>query len=339
MSSRIYQGDALKVLRTLPDESVHCVVTSPPYWGLRDYGVDGQLGLEECVDCGWYGTPASFRAVLATQGVGPCGSCFICRMVAVFSEVRRVLRADGTLWLNMGDGYAGSWGAQGRQGKTGLKPKDMIGQPWRLALALQASGWWLRSDIIWHKLNPMPEAVKDRPTSAHEHIFLLSKSQKYYYDADAVKYDCTETAHAGRTDGEIGPMYEDGIGKGYNNRAGTWRNTYIAVKANLRNVWPVVASGFKEAHFATFPPALVEPCIKAGCPHGGIVLDPFFGSGTVGLVARRLGRQVVGIELSPKYCRMAADRINRETGLLGPVEIIPAPCTGLQRAAQVGASS
>ncbi len=219
----------------------------------------------------------------------------------------------------------------------GLKPKDLVGQPWRLALALQADGWFLRSDIIWHKLNPMPEAVKDRPTSAHEHIFLLSRSPKYYYDAEAVKYDCSGTAHAGRTDGKIGPMYENGIEKGFNNRAGTWRNTYVATRANLRNVWPVVASGFKAAHFATFPPALVEPCIKAGCPAGGTVLDPFFGAGTTGLVARRLGRRFVGIELSPKYCRMAAARIERETGLFGPVEIIPAPCTGLPSEARVGA--
>jgi len=183
----------------------------------------------------------------------------------------------------------------------------------------------------------MPEAVKDRPTSAHEHIFLFSKSQKYHYDADAVKYDCTRTAHAGRTDGKIGPMYEDGIEKGFNNRAGTWRNTYVATRANLRNVWPIAASGFKAAHFATFPPALVEPCIKAGCPHGGVVLDPFFGAGTTGLVAHRLGRQFVGIELSPEYCRMAAARIERETGLFGPVEIVPAPCAGLPITAQVGA--
>jgi len=343
MTSRIYQGDVLEVLHTLPDESVHCVVTSPPYWGLRDYEVDGQIGLETRVDClGW-----------ATGE--PCGVCFICRMTAVFDEVRRVLRTDGTAWVNMGDSYAASATSNHGRGKNTraenprrvrpsgtLKPKDLVGQPWRLALALQASGWWLRSEIIWHKPTCMPESIKDRPTKAHETIFLLAKSQAYYYDADAIREPVTGGAHprgcgvnrkaqkvpggwdtapgthgtihrGGRSEPEYRPRQNPSFSSAVNG---------LVEMRNKRTVWTIPAARFPEAHFATFPPALVEPCIKAGCTHGGVVLDPFCGSGTTGLVARRLGRQFVGIELSPKYCRMAAARIERETGLFGPVEII-----------------
>lgn len=382
MTSRIYQGDALEVLRTLPSESVHCVVTSPPYWGLRDYGVAGQLGLEECVDCGWHGTPAAFRSVLATQGVGPCGSCFVCHMVAVFSEVRRVLRSDGTLWLNMGDGYAGSWGAQGRQGKTGilagrnacsarqiaaaakrttgtgrldrtgLKPKDMIGQPWRLALALQASGWWLRSEIIWSKPTCMPESIQDRPTKAHETIFLLAKAQAYYYDATAIRepvtggarprgsgvnrkaqkvpdgWDTAERAHGAiHREGRGAPQYRPRQNPSFSAAVHG-----LVEMRNKRTVWTIPAGRFPGAHFATFPEDLPAICIKAGCPRDGIVLDPFSGAGTTGLVARRLGRQFVGIELSSKYCRMARNRIERETSLFGPVEIVQVGTTQQEQA-------
>jgi len=366
MTSHIYQGDALAVLRTLPAESVHCVVTSPPYWGLRDYGVAGQYGLEERVDClGW----ATGR---------PCGSCFICRLVAVFREVRRVLRADGTCWVNMGDSYAASSTSNHARGKNTraenpprvrpsgcLKPKDLVGQPWRLALALQADGWFLRSDIIWHKPNPMPSNVKDRPTVAHEYLFLFSRSPKYFWDHDSMQEDAAasslsrwsqdvesqkgSTRQPGKTNGPMkavgGPRATKRrtIRPGIDSRGGGQGGgemQYPVYTRNRRSVWTIATNSIPQAHFATMPPALVEPCLKAGCPHGGMVLDPFFGSGTTGLVARRLGREFVGIELNPKDCRMARKRIEKDTGLLGPVGIVEAstaPCTGLVPAAQVGA--
>jgi DNA modification methylase len=380
MTSRIYHGDALAILRTLPAESVHCCVTSPPYWGLRDYGVSGQLGLEDRVDClGW-----------ATGQ--PCGVCFMCHMVAVFREVRRVLRTDGTAWINMGDSYCGNppgndrpdhsgpnlLGTRGIQGSSrraarvkrkknafgGLKPKDLVGQPWRLALALQADGWFLRSDIIWHKPNPMPSSVQDRPTTSHEYLFLLSKSPRYYFDHESMQEPASGEAEAPRNrwdtkdyrvpgqkpqkrmsraqpvpaGWDVGPGIHDKKIGYYREKSRTPRPDidtrgggqgdglikYPVNTHNRRSVWTIPAARFSEAHFATFPPALVDPCVKAGCPAGGTVLDPFFGAGTTGLVARRLGRQFVGIELNPDYCRMAARRIERETGLFGPVEIVAA---------------
>ncbi|MGE4536664.1 MAG: site-specific DNA-methyltransferase [Desulfovibrio sp.] len=357
MTSRIYQGDSLEVLRTLPDESVHCVVTSPPYWRLRDYGCAGQIGLEDWVDCGWYAAPARFKAILAENGVGPCGEYFVCRLVTVFSEVRRVLRKDGTAWVNMGDSYASSSTSNHGRGKNagsrsenpprivpreGLKPKDLVGQPWRLALALQADGWFLRSDIIWHKPTAMPENVDDRPAKAHEYLFLLSRGKTYFFDMPAIKEPVTGGAQPrgsgvnrkvqkvpGGWDtakGAHGSFHRKGRGapeyRPKQNASFSAAVHGLVEMRNKRTVWTIPAARFPEAHFATFPPALVEPCIKAGCPHGGVVLDPFFGSGTVGLVARRLGRDFVGIDLNPDYCRMAERRIERETGLFGPVEII-----------------
>lgn len=300
----IREGDCRDVLKTLPSSSVNCIVTSPPYFGLRDYGVDGQMGLE------------------------PSPDEFVTALVGVLHEARRVLRDDGTLWLNLGDSYA-SQGRSGRQGSTGqregrrftlereggtrapdgCKPKDLIGIPWRVAFALQADGWYLRQDIIWHKPSPMPESVRDRCTKAHEYIFLLSKSPTYYFDSDAVREPSTQDP---RTWGKGGA--KDTRGKqGYASASGAQRDNSGGYGTtgfrNRRSVWTVSTKPFKGAHFATFPPELIEPCILAGCPAGGTVLDPFFGAGTTGLVAQRHGRNAIGIELNPEYVRIAKRRL------------------------------
>ena len=302
MTATVHTGEALAVLRSLPDESVHCCVTSPPYWGLRDYGVDGQIGLEE--------TPAEFLA----------------RLVAVFDEVRRVLRDDGVCWVNMGDSYATHAGQQGngqmrgrgvtgaRIGRTsdrglGFKPKDLIGMPWRLAFALQEAGWWLRSDCIWSKPNPMPESVTDRPTKAHEYVFLLTKSARYWWDAEAVKEPAT-----GQAPGNTSPQKHDDGQKRNRTKAGLARVQATDAR-NLRTVWTIATQPFHGAHFATFPEALAERCILAGCPDGGTVLDPFTGSGTTGVVAVRHGRSFVGCELNPDYADMARRRVTSEAPL------------------------
>jgi DNA modification methylase len=284
-------GDVRQKLKEIPDQSVHCCVTSPPYWGLRDYGEDKQIGMED--------TPEQFVA----------------NMVEVFREVWRVLRNDGTLWLNLGDSYAGSGkGPAGNLGAThnerwlehkhsavvpnGLKPKDLVGIPWRVAFALQAEGWYLRQDIIWHKPNPMPESVTDRCTKSHEYIFLLSKSRQYYFDNESIK---ERAKYAG-----------DDRGSRTDSRRGTTMNSISGVTAETRNkrdVWTVTTRPFKGAHFATFPPQLIEPCILAGCPPDGTVLDPFFGAGTTGLVAQQHGRNWIGCELNPIYAAMADKRI------------------------------
>lgn len=305
MSIRILTGDCREVLKTLPDQCAHCCVTSPPYFGLRDYGVDGQIGLEQ--------TPDEYVA----------------EMVAVFREVRRVLRDDGTLWLNLGDSYASqpSWGRgggstldgrkQGHEGgksadrtRMGLKPKDLIGIPWRVAFALQADGWYLRQDIIWHKPNPMPESVRDRCTKAHEYIFLFSKSPRYYFDAEAVKEDSVIGVGAVRRFGAI-------VQNGDRNDEG--RHTENDGFRNRRSVWTVSTKPFKGAHFATFPPDLIEPCILAGCPKGGTVLDPFGGAGTTGLCADRLNRNAVLIELNPEYVQIAKRRLEGDVGMFAEV--------------------
>lgn len=297
----VHGGDCREVLSTLPDESVQCVVTSPPYWGLRDYGVDGQLGLER--------TPDEYVAA----------------MVDVFREVRRVLRRDGTLWLNLGDSYAGGDRTTGRndavrQGKqtgggfeagprtklgaiTGLKPKDLVGIPWRVAFALQADGWYLRSDIIWSKPNPMPESVTDRPTKAHEYLFLLSKSASYHYDADAIREPWTDDRQGWSGDtrdrDELVRRRHDAT---FRQDGGLTQKPTTSGR-NRRSVWTIATKPYPGAHFATFPEALVEPCILAGCPEGGVVLDPFAGTGTVGAVAQRLSRRAVLIDLNPDYLR------------------------------------
>lgn len=261
--STIFQGDSGKLLQSLPAGFFRCCVTSPPYWGLRDYGAEGQIGDEDAPDE------------------------YVERLVEVFEQVRRVLTDDGTLWLNLGDSYtSGNRGyrapdkknpvrAMSYRAKTphGLKPKDLIGTPWRTAFALQNAGWYLRSDIIWEKPNCMPESVKDRPTRSHEYVFLLSKSLKYYYDHQSVREE--------------------------NGR-------------NRRTVWSIPTEAFPGAHFATFPPKLVAPCILAGSQPGDWVLDPFLGSGTVAVACQRLQRNYVGIELNPEYVKIAVDRVRAE---------------------------
>jgi len=305
---RFLQGDTRDILPTLASGSVDCIVTSPPYFGLRDYGMGGQIGLEP--------TPADFVAEL----------------VAVFREARRVLKDDGTLWLNLGDSYAndGKWGGSsggkhvtalhGNSGigrgkvTTGLKPKDLIGIPWRVAFALQADGWYLRQDIIWSKPNPMPESVTDRCTKAHEYLFLLSKSPRYFYDADAIK---EPAIHEGRVVKASGATAKNGRkGEFGATAAGFTTHDTLVTDRNRRSVWTVATQPFKEAHFATFPPALIEPCILAGCPVGGTVLDPFGGAGTTGLVADRLQRNAVLIELNPEYLEIARRRIHGDAPLL-----------------------
>jgi len=310
----IINGDSLEVIKTLPDGSVNCCITSPPYWGLRDYGVEGQLGLEK--------TPEEY----------------VTKMNAVFREVRRVLKDDGTLWLNLGDSYANQksgdtysgfndryFGREtdgGKQAQTvsganvgklnfnGLKPKDLIGIPWRVAFALQADGWYLRQDIIWHKPNPMPESVTDRCTKAHEYVFLMSKSQQYYYDNEAIK-ERTLTKDNSNRNRDITKLNNT---PGRTKMMGLKTNDYD--NRNKRSVWTVATKPFKEAHFAVFPPDLIKPMILAGCPTGGVVLDPFVGSGTTAIVARELGRRFIGIELNPEYADMASRRVGQTTPCL-----------------------
>jgi len=267
---KIYQGDCLEVLPTLPAGIVQTCVTSPPYYGLRDYGVDGQIGLEQ--------TPDEY----------------IARLVAVFREVRRVLKDDGTLWLNLGDSYGG---------------KDLLMIPARVALALQADGWYLRSEIIWHKPNPMPESVKDRPTKAHEMIYLLAKSAKYYYDADAVREPHVSTPERYAREKERYKERGKYLAVTQGGKDTVFSNELNPLGRNRRDVWTVATRPYKGAHFATFPPALIEPCILAGSAAGDTVLDPFNGSGTTGAVAVTHGRDYIGIELNAEYIELAHQRI------------------------------
>lgn len=299
-------GDCREVLKTLPEKSVHCCVTSPPYWGLRDYGVDGQLGMEA--------TPEEY----------------VQNMVEVFREVRRVLRDDGTLFLNLGDSYAGSGKGQTHEGSkdpkqpkldgmkltipdipNGLKPKDLVGIPWRVAFSLQADGWYLRQDIIWHKPNQMPESVTDRCTKAHEYIFLMSKNEKYYYDHEAIKEPVK--AMWGTRNRENGKYHNEG--SGLQPHSGL-ENEYTT--ANKRSVWTVATQPYSGAHFAVFPPNLIRPCILAGCPQGGTVLDPFGGSGTTAFVAEQEGRNAILIELNPAYIELQKQR-TQQTSILSHI--------------------
>jgi len=305
MTAFVMTGDCLDVMRQMEAASVQTCVTSPPYFGLRDYGHDGQIGLEDTPDA------------------------YVARLVEVFREVRRVLRDDGTLWLNLGDSYANDvkWGGSsggkhvtalhggagpGRaRTHTGLKPKNLIGIPWRVAFALQADGWYLRQDIIWHKPNPMPESVRDRCTKAHEYVFLMSKSPRYYYDAYAIKEDATGKAPGNQKPTKSGRAHEAGDDR---HRTSAGLHHIGAVdKRNRRSVWTVTTRPYKGAHFATFPPALVEPCILAGAPKGGMVLDPFAGSGTVAQVCEQHGRHSVNIELNPEYVDLIHQRLARST--------------------------
>ena len=291
--NRIIIGDAMERLRELPDEIADVCVTSPPYYGLRDYGVDGQVGLEK--------TPEEY----------------IDRLVQIFREVRRTLKKDGTLWIVIADSYAGS--GRGISKKTGIKNKDLIGIPWMLAFALRTDGWYLRSDIIWNKPNVMPESVKDRCTKCYEHVFMLAKSKTYHFDSEAVlvpaQYDGRkETINKGSS------KYADKIVPGKTpqsqHMAGKphqrWRFKDGKPVKNRRDVWTVSTRPYKGAHFATFPPELIEPCILAGSRPGGTVLDPFIGSGTTAEVAHRLGRECVGIELNPDYEEFIRQRAGAE---------------------------
>jgi DNA modification methylase len=389
---RLINADVLAGLGMLADESVQCCVTSPPYWGLRDYGVPGQIGLEPTIEE------------------------YVAKMVEVFREVRRVLRKDGVLFLNLGDSYSSGGrtsydsddklpnrghsfrpgaGHQRPQNGLNLKPKDLCGVPWRVALALQADGWYLRSDIIWAKPNPMPESCTDRPTTAHEHIFLLTKSAKYFYDAEAVREGFADSRNGNpgaykwsyANDPETGKGIRGGGGPSTKLQSEGWNSDGAKSGRNLRSVWTIATAPFPSAHFATFPPAIPERCIKAGtsekgcCPkcgapwrrvveksgavkndnyenqkvnytqYGGkasstlsaipaqstttgwaptctcppaepipcTVLDPFSGAGTTGLVAAKLGRDAVLIELNPEYCEMARRRIKDDLGMLAEV--------------------
>lgn len=322
-NSRVIYADALEGLAQIPDSTVDTCITSPPYYGLRDYGVVGQIGLEA--------TPEEY----------------IARLVAVFREVRRTLRADGTLWIVIADSYAGSGkgaaaypenAAKYKQGtnkgmvgalattkiKTpGIKPKDLIGIPWMLAFALREDGWYLRSDIIWHKPNVMPESVRDRPTKSYEHVLLLAKSRRYYYDNDAVlvpaRYDGRkETINKGSSKYEhvvvpgSRPQSQHVAGKPHER----WRFKDGKPVKNRRDIWTVNTKPFKGSHFATFPPELIEPCILAGSREGGIVLDPFLGSGTTAAAAKRLKREYIGIELNKEYKPLIERRIAEEGGAL-----------------------
>lgn len=262
-------GDALTSLRGMADRSINCCVTSPPYFGLRDYGHAEQIGLES--------TPDEY----------------IARMVEVFREVRRVLTDDGTLWINIGDSYAS-------MGAPGIKTKDLIGIPWMLAFALRADGWYLRQEIIWHKPNPMPESVTDRCTKAHEQVFLLSKSPRYFYDSEAVK----EPAVCDRKRGPA--LHGDKVST--NGNGGLSRREPGETR-NRRSVWSITPKPYKGAHFAVYPPELIAPCVLAGCPPGGTVLDPFGGSGTTAGVALAHGRNAIQLELNPEYAELRHERI------------------------------
>ena len=434
--NQIIQGHVLNILPTLPDESVHCCVTSPPYWGLRDYGTaKWEGGNPECDHkgpalCSSSSSLAGYTSeniklrnfsVPMKDTCSKCGAIridnqlglegtpdeYVEKLVAVFTEVKRVLRDDGTLWLNLGDSYAsntkGSGGPSSKQDSNAgsrynprkfnhvVKEKDLMGIPWMVAFALRADGWYLRQDIIWHKPNPMPESVKDRCTKSHEYIFLLSKSQKYYFDNQAILeesiraneaiYDNGKNGHGGgishagqgsstrkfRKDSqpedlarafnrrrEANPelrqdkmkipsnwdtdpghhesFHRNGRSLAYSFKRETKEaeipgqsskshrtereDVYYNVKRNKRSVWTVATEPFREAHFATFPQKLIEPCIKAGCPRGGVVLDPFMGSGTTAVVSRKLDRNYLGIELNPQYIEIATRRIEKEIGLL-----------------------
>ena len=355
MKAKILEGNVLETLKDVPPCSVQCVVTSPPYYGLRDYGVDGQIGLE------------------------PSPEAYVETLVNVFREVRRVLKDDGTLWLNLGDSY---WGGKGQssqawstehqerdtlqksyhqisgKGETRptdgkhpiIKPKDLIGVPWLVAFALRADGWWLRSDIVWNKPNPMPESVEDRPTRSHEYIFLMSKSATYYYDHEAIKEPLSSASIQRLSqptfDKQTGGAkdYQNGTNKNRSARRALvnlkgramppqvaddperWANL---TGRNKRDVWTVTTKPYKEAHFATFPPDLIEPCILAGTKEGDIVLDPFNGSGTTGEVSIMHNRFYIGCEINPDYVRLTKRRLSKVQPYMPTIRTtLPAPDGG-----------
>jgi len=350
-------GDCVESMKALPDASVHCCITSPPYWGLRDYGTasweGGDTKCEHTISMPKkYNDPKRgqkySRPEIGHRG-GDASGCFLCgakrtdsqlglestpeeyveNMVLVFREVKRVLRDDGTLWLNLGDSYMGGGGNYNKTGisqaggqhltnvrnrkdfirKSGVKPKDLVGIPWRVALALQADGWYLRQDIIWHKPNPMPESVTDRCTKTHEYIFLLTKNNKYYYDNEAIK---EKGVIAGGTKAAKGSQERFDM-NGVNSRPPEYK-TYSGMR-NKRSVWTVTTKPFRGAHFAVFPPDLIEPCVLAGTLAGGTVLDPFGGSGTTAAVALKHNRKAILCELNEEYARIMPKRIESISGL------------------------
>lgn len=276
----VLHGDCEEVLATLPDECVNMIVTSPPYFQQRNYSAKDEVGQEP--------TPQQYTE----------------RLVTIFHEARRTLKEDGTLWLNLGDKYKGG---------------EQLGMPWRVALALQDDGWILRSDIIWHKPNAMPSSVKTRPTTDHEYVFLFSKSKKYYYDVDAIREPHVTFSEKSRMKGGRNHFFKDGSTPEQGKNAGDsnlhdarWNQAFHPKGRNKRTVWSISLGKFRDAHFAVFPEPLVENCIKAGCPDKGLVMDPFFGSGTTGVVAKRLGRHYLGIERSADYCKMAKARLQQD---------------------------
>lgn len=367
MSIKILQGSCLETLSSLEEKSVNTCVTSPPYWGLRDYGTGEWVGGDP--DCphmrttkispdtstGHKGMSDKGNVVGDAIYKSECPKCgavrkddqlgleetpekFVENLVNVFREVRRVLRDDGTVWLNLGDSYCGTghkgdtkdmYFSQGsaRNGQSfalnnkvkGLKSKDLVGIPWRVAFALQADGWYLRQDIIWSKPNPMPEPVKDRCTKSHEYIFLLSKSSKYYYDSEAIKEDCSESniqdfmkRKTLNNKGKGSGTYEEARPDLARSRADYMPSD---LKRNKRSVWEVTPKPYSGAHFATYPPELIKPCILAGCPEGGTVLDPFGGSGTTAQVANNLNRNAILCELNPEYVEIAKGRLHESLGM------------------------
>jgi DNA modification methylase len=364
VKAEVIIGDNRQALKELSDASVQTVVTSPPYWGLRDYGTATWIGGDEACD---HETPRSRGDDIkendkqgTSKGSRPnlqwdckCGAIrednqigleqspddFIEQLCVVFDEVWRVLKDDGTIWVNLGDSYSAMrdskaspdslrTGEGTRVGsaanrnpenlrKAGLKHKDLVGIPWRFAFAMQARGWYLRSDIIWHKPNPMPESVTDRPTKSHEYIFLMTKSPRYYYDHEAIKEDAiwAEEKRAGK-----GRLHYDGKRQG---EKGTGQENFVSIvdKKNKRSVWQVNVKGYKEAHFATYPTELIEPCILAGSKEGDTVLDPFSGSGTTGEVALKHGRNYIGLELNPEYAAISEKRITDAVGMFVELEM------------------
>lgn len=362
-TNKIYEGNNLEILKTFEDESIDCCITSPPYYALRDYGTGTWVGGDPNCDhvIGSFGSSCSVGShkkmkELGMQAPGnitksvcpKCGAVrvdaqigleetpeeYIERLVEIFREVKRLLKDDGTLWVNIGDTYYGSGGGRGTgyhdsridvlqscnkgfndmgnvpkitNKRDDIKPKDLIGIPWMLAFALRADGWYLRQDIIWHKPNPMPESVKDRCTKSHEYIFLLTKSERYYFNHDAIQEDA-DPLNASRYNSafNIGKEQENFRPNGASNTPGMKEYTG---KRNKRDVWTIIPSHYKGAHFATFPEELVYPMLTAGCKRGGVVLDPFMGSGTVAVVAKRNKFQYVGCELNPEYVKMANNRI------------------------------
>jgi DNA modification methylase len=366
--NKIHCGNALDLLRQMPDNTVHCVVTSPPYWGLRDYGTakweGGDPNCEHVVGRATRGGLTDFQknnkgsfadeAIRQGEKCPHCGAIridyqlglektpeeYVQNLVDVFREVKRVLKKDGVAWINLGDSYMSSGGASRHHGYTdpkykdgrkveyfeprvyphpNIKPKDLVGIPWMVAFALRADGWWLRQDIIWAKNNPMPESVNDRCTKSHEYIFLLSKSQKYYFDADAIKEDSvSEESYKGRRFRAAKAIVKANARPFQNPNTldkGNEADGKTYEKRNKRSVWTVNTKPFSGAHFATFPEMLIRDCVLAGCPENGIVLDPFMGAGTTAVVARKLNRYYVGIELNPEYIDIANRRINDELGL------------------------